>query len=94
MRAVYRRRRDLVVASLAQIGIAIKPPLGSIYVWVPTPEGRSAAEFAAELLEEAAVVVAPGTGYGSGGEGYIRISLTVADDRLEEAMDRIRRRLG
>jgi LL-diaminopimelate aminotransferase len=94
MRAVYRRRRDLVVASLAQIGIAVKPPLGSIYVWVATPEGRSAAEFAAELLDEAAVVVAPGTGYGSGGEGYIRISLTVADDRLEEAMDRIRRRLG
>ncbi len=94
MRAVYRRRRDLVVASLAQIGIAVKPPLGSIYVWVPTPEGRSSADFATELLEEAAVVVAPGTGYGPGGEGYFRISLTVADHRLEEAMDRIRRRFG
>ena len=74
-------------------GIAMEPPRGSIYVWVPTPAGGTSVEFAAELLDRAAVVVAPGTGYGPHGEGYIRISLTVADDRLREAMDRIGERV-
>lgn len=94
MRSVYRARRDAVVSALQDVGIAIKPPLGSIYVWVPVPEGQTSEGFAAELLDAAAVVVAPGTGYGRGGEGYVRISLTVADDRLEEAMARIRTRLA
>jgi LL-diaminopimelate aminotransferase len=90
MRAVYQKRRDTVLAALDEIGLSAPMPLGSIYVWVPTPEGRTSAQFATELLEEAAVVVAPGTGYGEHGEGFVRISLTVADDRLEEAMRRIR----
>ncbi len=93
MREVYRARRDLVVEAFAEIGVPVKPPLGSIYVWLPTPNGKSSTEWAAELLEEAAVVVAPGRGYGPGGEGYIRISLTTPDDRIREAMDRIRARL-
>jgi LL-diaminopimelate aminotransferase len=93
MRAVYQKRRDLVVSGFAEAGLQIEPPLGSIYVWLPTPEGTSAVGFAAELLDEAAVVVAPGTGYGEQGEGYVRISLSVPDDRLQEAMGRIRERL-
>jgi LL-diaminopimelate aminotransferase len=92
MRGVYQKRRDVVVAGLADAGIEVEPPLGSIYVWVPVPRGRTSESFAADLLEEAAVVVAPGTGYGPHGEGFVRISLTIADDRLEEAMDRVRRR--
>jgi LL-diaminopimelate aminotransferase len=94
MRAVYQKRRDVVVSGFREAGIEVENPLGSIYIWVPTPEGRTAASFADELLESAAVVVAPGTGYGREGEGYVRISLTVADARLEEAMSRIRRRLS
>jgi LL-diaminopimelate aminotransferase len=82
-----------VISSFADLGMDLDPPLGSIYVWVPTPEGRSSVDFAAELLDEASVVVAPGTGYGAQGEGYIRISLTVADERLAEAMGRIQERL-
>jgi LL-diaminopimelate aminotransferase len=93
MRAIYQKRRDLVVAAFQDVGLLVEPPLGSIYVWLPVPQGRTSAEFATELLEEAAVVVAPGTGYGALGEGYVRISLTVSDERLQEAMDRIRRRL-
>jgi LL-diaminopimelate aminotransferase len=89
MRAVYQKRRDVVVAALSDVGLPVEPPLGSIYVWVPLPEGRTSVEFAAELLDEAAVVVAPGVAYGPSGEGFIRISLTVPDDRLEEAMGRI-----
>jgi LL-diaminopimelate aminotransferase len=94
MRAIYQKRRDVVVDGFQGIGIDLDPPLGSVYVWVPTPAGRSAADFADELLDQAAVVVAPGTGYGAHGEGYIRISLTVDDARLEEAMARIRGRLS
>ena len=94
MRAIYQKRRDLVVSAFQEVGISVDPPLGSIYVWLPVPAGRTSGEFATELLEEAAVVVAPGTGYGALGEGYVRISLTVSDQRLQEAMDRIRRRLG
>ena len=93
MRAVYQKRRDTVVGALRDVGIDLEPPLGSIYVWVPVPAGRTSAGFAEELLEEAAVVVAPGPGYGPAGEGYVRVSLTVADERLDEAMDRVRARL-
>ena len=94
MRAVYQKRRDVVVAALVDAGMDVEPPLGSIYVWVPAPGGRTSEAFATELLDEAAVVVAPGTGYGANGEGYVRISLTIADARIEEAMERIRSRFG
>ena len=90
MRAIYQKRRDVVVAAFHDVGLPIEPPLGSIYVWVPTPPGRTSAQFSEELLEEASVVVSPGTGYGPHGEGFVRISLTVPDERLEEAMGRIR----
>ena len=89
LRATYQRRRDLVVGTLNGLGWSLKAPLGSCYVWVPVPQGQSSASFAARLLDEAGVVVAPGNGYGDGGEGYVRFSLTVPDDRLAEAMDRL-----
>ncbi|HEX9377127.1 MAG TPA: LL-diaminopimelate aminotransferase [Actinomycetota bacterium] len=94
MRDLYRKRRDLVVGTLNRLGWDLEPPLGSIYVWLPTPNGETSAEFADLLLDRAGVVVAPGLGYGSGGEGYVRISLTVADDRLAEAMDRVAEAVG
>ena len=93
LRAQYQKRRDVVVSAFGAVGIDLEAPLGSVYVWVPTPAGRTSADFAWELLDRAAVVVAPGTGYGPSGEGFIRISLTTPDDRLEEAMVRIRERL-
>ncbi|HEX8100137.1 MAG TPA: LL-diaminopimelate aminotransferase [Actinomycetota bacterium] len=94
MKSVYQSRRDVVVSALVDVGLDVKSPLGSIYVWVPVPEGSSAAGFAEELLEKAAIVVAPGTGYGPNGEGFIRISLTVSDERLDEAMERVREVFG
>ena len=94
MRDLYRKRRDLVVGTLNRLGWDLEPPLGSIYVWLPTPNGETSAEFADLLLDRAGVVVAPGLGYGANGEGYVRISLTVADDRLSEAMDRIAEAVG
>jgi LL-diaminopimelate aminotransferase len=94
IRAVYQKRRDVVVATLNDVGLAVEPPLGSVYVWSPVPEGKTSVGFAEELLEEAGVIVAPGTGYGASGEGFVRVSLTVGDERLEEAMRRIRQRLA
>jgi LL-diaminopimelate aminotransferase len=90
MLQIYARRRDLVIATLRQVGIEYTPPKGTFYLWVPTPNGMSSLEFADLLLEKARVVVAPGRGYGEQGEGFFRISLTVADARLEEAMERMR----
>ena len=90
LRELYRRRRDLVVKTFNEMGWSLEPPRGSIYVWLPVPEGHDSASFATLLLEEAGVVVPPGRGYGEAGEGFIRISLTVPDDRLEEGLDRIR----
>ncbi|MGZ8626874.1 MAG: LL-diaminopimelate aminotransferase [Actinomycetota bacterium] len=89
LRATYQRRRDLIVGTLNELGWSLKPPLGSCYVWVPVPEGDTSASFADRLLDVAGVFVAPGSGYGAGGEGYVRFSLTVPDDRLAEAMDRL-----
>lgn len=91
MNEVYRRRRDLAVAGLRAIGLDARPMKGSFYLWVPVPEGHTSASFAALLLEEAGVVVTPGAAYGEHGEGYIRISLCIAEERLQEAMERIRR---
>ena len=95
LRAIYQKRRDIVVGTLNRIGWdGIEPPLGSIYVWVPTPQGSRSAAFAEFLLDQAWVVVAPGRGYGEAGEGYFRISLTVSDELLGEAMDRIERAMA
>ena len=93
MCGIYRRRRDLVVGALAAAGIRVEPPKGTIYVWVPVPAGHDSVSFTDLVLEQAAVVVSPGSSYGPNGEGYVRLSLTVADDRLEEAMSRIEQHL-
>jgi LL-diaminopimelate aminotransferase len=89
-RKVYGRRRDLVIAALRDAGIEIEPPRGTIYIWAPVPAGHTAASFAEFVLEQTAVVVSPGTSYGPSGEGFFRISLTVPDARLEEAIERMR----
>ena len=72
----------------------MKPPLGSCYVWASVPEGETSTSFADRLLDVAGVFVAPGSGYGARGEGYVRFSLTVADDRLDEAIERIGKALA
>jgi LL-diaminopimelate aminotransferase len=93
MNAIYARRRDLVVSALREIGVAVEPPKGTIYVWAPVPEGHSSTSFAELVLEEAAVVVSPGSMYGPSGEGFFRISLTTPDERLTEAVERMRKHL-
>ena len=93
MREVYGRRRDLVIDALAAAGLEVAPAKGTIYVWVPVPEGHTSVSFAELVLQQADVVVSPGSAYGPNGEGYVRLSLTVADDRLREAVGRIEQHL-
>mgnify|MGYP001077293800 CR=1 FL=1 len=86
---IYSRRRELVLKTLSRVRISFKPPMGTFYLWVPTLAGMGSLKFTDLLFEKTAVVIAAGIAYGKYGEGYIRISLTVTDERLEEAMDRI-----
>jgi len=87
--AVYQRRRDRVVEVLRSMGLRVRTPKASLYVWARVPEGFTSASFAERLLDDLAVVVTPGSGYGQQGEGYVRLSLTVADERLEEGLRRL-----
>lgn len=88
--ALYQRRRDLVVDALHAIGVECTAPKATIYVWAKVPQAETSASFATKLLEQAHVIVTPGSGYGPDGEGFVRISLTTPDDRLLEAVRRIK----
>jgi LL-diaminopimelate aminotransferase len=94
MPATYKRRRDLVCDALREIGVDVTPPKGTIYVWAPVPEGHTSASYCELVLEESGVVVSPGGAYGPNGEGFFRISLTIGDERLSEAVERLRGSLG
>ena len=94
MNETYARRRDLVVSALDQIGVQVSSPKGTIYVWAPVPDGHTSASFCELVLEEAAVVISPGSMYGPSGEGFFRIALTAPDDRIEEAVERMREHLS
>ncbi|HKG37664.1 MAG TPA: LL-diaminopimelate aminotransferase [Conexibacter sp.] len=91
MNEVYRRRRDLVCDALRAAGVDVTPPKGTIYIWAPVPAGyESAAAYCEHVLEETGVVISPGGAYGASGEGFFRISLTTPDERLIEAVERIK----
>jgi LL-diaminopimelate aminotransferase len=94
MSRIYARRRDLVVSALREIGVEVASPKATIYVWAPVPDGHSSASYCELVLEESGVVVSPGAAYGPNGEGFFRISLTVSDERLTEAVERMRSSLG
>jgi LL-diaminopimelate aminotransferase len=89
--ARFQARRDAVIATLTDIGINAPVPKASLYVWAPVPGGLKSVDFSLKVLDEAAVWVTPGVGFGAAGEGFFRISLTVADQRLTEALERLAR---
>jgi LL-diaminopimelate aminotransferase len=89
MSKVYRRRRDLMIGALEAIGLRAEPPQATPYIWLRVPNGHTSASFTEVVLEQAGVVVSPGPSFGASGEGFVRISLTVPDERLEEAAGRI-----
>jgi len=88
--ATYQARRDLLVDGLNQAGWEVPKPKASLYVWARVPTQESSMAFTERVLEGANVVITPGVGFGPSGEGYVRMSLTVPTDRLEEAVARLR----
>jgi LL-diaminopimelate aminotransferase len=87
---IYEKRRDRALSVLRELGLTVSDPKASLYIWARLPEGvESSAEYAAKLIDSVGVVVTPGASYGENGEGYIRISLTTPDDRLDEALVRL-----
>jgi LL-diaminopimelate aminotransferase len=86
----YCDRRDFLIQGLEELGWSIPKTKATMYLWVQCPTGTSSTDFALKLLQETGVVVTPGNAFGSGGEGYMRISLIAERDRLEEALSRMR----
>ncbi|NQT95350.1 MAG: LL-diaminopimelate aminotransferase [Candidatus Omnitrophica bacterium] len=88
---MYQKRRDVLVDGLNGLGWKIDKPKATFYVWIPVPPGYTSNELTKSLLEKADIVTTPGIGFGPNGEGYIRMALTVSEERLKEAVDRIKR---
>jgi LL-diaminopimelate aminotransferase len=88
--AIYKERRDLVVTALRAMGLECQLPRATFYVWAQVPKGYTSVSFTERVLKEAGVVITPGSGFGKGGEGFVRFSLTVGSERLREAVDRIK----
>ncbi|MFQ6091457.1 MAG: LL-diaminopimelate aminotransferase [bacterium] len=91
IRRTYQARRDALVDGLTTLGWKVKRPKATFYVWAPVPGGLSSTDWAAQLLDKAAVGAAPGLGFGPSGEGYIRFSLTTERSRIEEAVERVKK---
>ncbi len=90
LRALYEKRRDVLISGLKDAGFKVTPPKASFYVWFPVPKGYTSAAFATALLEKTGIVATPGNGFGQAGEGYIRMTLCLPEDRLREAVKRIK----
>lgn len=94
LRAMYTRRRDLLVDGLNSAGWKVEKPKAAFYVWAPTPNGMTAATCAAQLLTDCGILATPGSAYGAQGEGYVRFALTISgenqDARIMEAVERIK----
>jgi LL-diaminopimelate aminotransferase len=87
--AILQRRRDRLVNVLNEVGLKARMPRATFYIWARVPQGYTSLDFTRKLLDEVGIAVTPGPGYGKEGEGYIRFSLTLSDDRLQEGARRL-----
>jgi LL-diaminopimelate aminotransferase len=90
MKKTFEKRRDMVVDGLEAIGIKVEKPLATFYIWAKVPKGYTSAGFCEKLIEEKGIVVTPGSGFGDEGEGYFRISITIGEERIQEAIKRLK----
>jgi len=89
---LYRRRGEALLSTLEPLGYPIALPRATLYLWLPVPRRfATSLEFTTELLEKTGIVVAPGSGFGKAGEGYVRIALCADEARCREAAERIAR---
>jgi LL-diaminopimelate aminotransferase len=91
MRRIYQQRQELAVAGLQEIGFHAEPPRATFYLWVPVPPKYTSSELTTRMIREAGVVPTPGVGFGTYGEGFIRLSLTVEKERIHEAIERLKK---
>jgi LL-diaminopimelate aminotransferase len=92
LNAVYEARQSRTLAVLRELGWKdAKAPDATFYLWLLVPDGYTSVSFASKVLDDAGVNVTPGNGFGEHGEGYFRVSLTVPDARLDEALERLRK---
>ena len=91
LRAIYQKRRDVLVEGLKSLGLQFETPSAAFYVWIEVPKGYTSSNFTAHLLEKAGIVTTPGNGFGTPGEGYVRMTITTTKDRLAEAVDRMKK---
>lgn len=89
IRRIYQERRDLFANGLKKMGWKFNIPQAAFYLWVKVPNGMTSADWCGKLLDEAGIVATPGNGFGSEGEGFFRMTLTVDKARLEEALQRL-----
>lgn len=86
---ILQKRRDELIKAIEKIGLKARVPKAAFYIWAKVPDGHTSVSFTEKLLDEAGIAVTPGTGYGTQGEGYIRFSLTIPDERLKEGINRL-----
>jgi LL-diaminopimelate aminotransferase len=86
--AIFKERRDAAVVAFNDAGFTCESPQATMYLWIPLPEGVQSAAFAERLMAEQGVIVLPGSAFGSGGEGFFRVSFITSPDRLREAARR------
>jgi LL-diaminopimelate aminotransferase len=91
MRRIYQRRQEITLAGLKEIGLQAERPHATFYLWVPVPPQYTSSELTTRMIREAGVVPTPGIGFGAHGEGFIRLSLTVDDHRIREAIERLKK---
>ncbi|MEH6946981.1 LL-diaminopimelate aminotransferase [Bacillus sp. JJ634] len=91
---IYKERMKAMLDGLATIGVYVNPPNGSFFIWAPVPEGYTSTEFVTNVMEKTGVIFTPGNAFGPAGEGYFRVSLSVPTQRLYEAIERIKQKLG
>jgi LL-diaminopimelate aminotransferase len=88
--AIYQRRRDMLVEGCNAMGMRTQKSRAGLYVWAGIPDGYTSRNFANWLFEKTGVFLTPGTNFGKAGEGYVRISMTAPDERIETALARMR----
>ncbi len=91
MCSIYQQRRDILIEGLDSLGWKVNKPKATFYIWAKIPKGKNSIEFASHLLDKANIIATPGVGFGISGEGYIRFALTVGEERINEAIERLRK---
>src|SRR3989339_145507 len=87
---IFAERRNVLYDGLTSLGFKFLKPQATFYMWVPVPKAETSASFTEKLLEKCGILVVPGSGYGSSGEGYVRFAITLPKERIAEAIGRLK----